>query len=77
MTEATKEVAQAMNEPEKAEGVGEGSAPPPAMQEPQEARHPETIPDAARQHLKPGRHTRFANGQVWTVGKDGQPEKVA
>lgn len=56
--------------------LGDGSAPPPAMQ-PQESRQPETIPDAARQHLKPGRHTRFANGQVWTVGKDGQPEKVA
>ena len=77
MAEATKEVAQAMNEPEKAEGVGEGSAPPPAMQEPQEARHPETIPDAARQHLRPGRHTLFANGEKWTIGPDGQPRKVA
>lgn len=26
--------------------------------------------------LKPGVHTTFANGQVWTLGPDGQPQRV-
>lgn len=34
------------------------------------------IPPEAHQHLKPGRNTRFANGQTWTMGPDGQPTKV-
>jgi hypothetical protein len=34
-------------------------------------------PPEALQHLKPGRHTRFANGQTWTMGPDGKPTKVA
>jgi Phage P22-like portal protein len=34
------------------------------------------IPPEAHQHLKPGRNTRFANGQTWTMGPDGKPTKV-
>ena len=36
----------------------------------------EMIPPEATQHLKPGRHTLFGNGQIWTQGKDGIPTRV-
>jgi hypothetical protein len=42
-------------------------APPP----PQEALPPEAVAQ-----LKPGVNTTFANGQVWTLGPNGQPQRV-
>jgi Phage P22-like portal protein len=53
--------------------LGQGSAP---RQDQPAATQPDTIPDEARQHLRAGRVTRFANGSRWTVGEDGQPRKV-
>jgi Phage P22-like portal protein len=35
------------------------------------------LPPAAMQHLRRGRVTGFANGQRWTMGKNGRPQKVA
>ena len=43
---------------------------------PQAANDEEMIPPEAMQHLKPGRHTKFQNGSVWTMGPDGVPTKV-
>ena len=60
----------------KETGLGEGSAPPPAMQG-QAAPAGDIIPDEAKKHLRPGRVTRFGNGTRWTVGQDGVPTKVA
>ncbi len=67
----TKEVARSV-EP----GLGDGPTSSPAMQD-QPTTGADTIPDAARQHLRPGRNTQFANGQIWTVGDGGQPRRVA
>jgi hypothetical protein len=36
----------------------------------------EPLPPEAMQHLKPGRVTRFGNGQRWTIGPDGKPKRV-
>lgn len=33
-------------------------------------------PPEALKHLREGRMTRFANGQKWTIGGDGQPRRV-
>lgn len=49
-------------------GGGQGQPPPDS---------PDVLPDDARQHLRPGRITRFANGQRWTIGEDGQPKLVS
>lgn len=35
-----------------------------------------SLPDAAKAKLKKGTLTTFANGQKWTLGDDGQPERV-
>lgn len=34
------------------------------------------LPEAARAQLQPGHETTFQNGQVWTIGPDGQPQRV-
>ena len=33
-------------------------------------------PPEALRHLKPGRNTTFGNGQTWTMGADGKPQRV-
>jgi hypothetical protein len=50
------------------------SSAPQAPSQPQEAG---ALPPEALQHLKPGRITRFANGQRWTLGQDGKPQRAA
>jgi DNA anti-recombination protein RmuC len=37
----------------------------------------DTIPPEALQHLKPGKATRFANGQTWSMAPDGKPKRHA
>jgi Phage P22-like portal protein/LAGLIDADG-like domain len=49
---------------------GDGSNPAPTSDE-------ATPPPEALRHLKPGRNTTFGNGQTWTMGKDGKPQRVA
>ncbi len=77
IADATREVAHAMDKTNaEAATANQGQAAMPPAQGPQQAPQPETLPDHARQHLRPGRVTRFANSTRWTVGSDGQPRKV-
>lgn len=34
------------------------------------------LPEAARSKLKKGVHTKFGNGQIWTLGDDDEPQQV-
>lgn len=54
--------------------VGQVRGPPGQLQPAQRQAGP---PPEALQHLKPGRVTRFANGQRWGLGEDGQPRQFA
>lgn len=57
-------------------GAGQGSPANAGVAPPQEPQG-EMPPPEALQHLKPGRHTTFGNGQKWTLHTDGRPRRVA
>lgn len=58
---------------DQGQGEGQGQAGEAEAGAPAEEAGP---PPEALQHLKPGRVTRFANGQRWTMGQDGKPKQV-
>lgn len=56
-------------------GAGQAGQPAPEPTAPH-GTPKEPLPPEAMQHLKPGRVTRFANGQKWTVDENGKPKRV-
>ena len=66
----------ALEQPPANDEAGAGQAAPDAEPTPSYGTAKEPLPPEAMQHLKPGRATKFANGQRWTVDESGKPRRV-
>jgi hypothetical protein len=56
--------------------AGGGGGAPDQGAAPQAPPQDEMPPPEAQRRLMAGRHTKFANGQTWTQGDDGKPQRV-